>query len=341
MRRSCSRRSPASIPRDAVTTASAGEGAGRDYTRVPRPERPRGRAHRRRRARALRATARPPIAIVEAALDEHEAARGRDRRPGGHRDRLGQTSGTSEFEVLLYEFKADLNAYLAALGPGARCRRWPTLIAFNEENRDREMPYFGQEHLRPGAGEGPAHRRRPTATRSPRTGASRARRGSTRSMDAAPARRARRPDRRPGLARSTSSTATTASGGSSTPAGGRRLSAHHRAGRATSAACRSGISFFGRAWSEPTLIRLAYAFEQATKHRRPPRFLPTADLTLERLRAMLLGLRSVILHVDDRRQGEGLVREGPRVRALLLRAVLRGLQRGRLRARARPRPGGR
>jgi amidase len=36
-----------------------------------------------------------------------------------------------------------------------------------------------------------------------------------------------------------------------------------------------GISFFGRAWSEPTLIRLAYAYEQASKHRRPPQFIPT------------------------------------------------------------------
>ena len=36
-----------------------------------------------------------------------------------------------------------------------------------------------------------------------------------------------------------------------------------------------GISFFGRAYSEPTLIKIAYAYEQATKHRRAPQFIPT------------------------------------------------------------------
>ena len=40
-----------------------------------------------------------------------------------------------------------------------------------------------------------------------------------------------------------------------------------------------GISFFGRAWSEPTLIKIAYAYEQATKHRRPPTFARRADLS--------------------------------------------------------------
>ena len=39
-----------------------------------------------------------------------------------------------------------------------------------------------------------------------------------------------------------------------------------------------GMSFFGRAWSEPTLIKFAYAYEQATKHRKPPTFAATTDL---------------------------------------------------------------
>ena len=47
-----------------------------------------------------------------------------------------------------------------------------------------------------------------------------------------------------------------------------------------------GLSFFGRAWSEPTLVKLAFAFEQATKHRKAPKFLKTADLTRAYSRGM-------------------------------------------------------
>ena len=55
--------------------------------------------------------------------------------------------GDSEMEVLLYEFKADLNAYLESLGPGARVKSLAEIIEFNEQNRDREMPFFGQDIL--------------------------------------------------------------------------------------------------------------------------------------------------------------------------------------------------
>src|SRR5262249_22017233 len=55
------------------------------------------------------------------------------------------TYDDNELEVLLYEFKTDLNAYLGALGPGARVHSLDDVIAFNEANRDREMPFFGQD----------------------------------------------------------------------------------------------------------------------------------------------------------------------------------------------------
>ena len=52
-----------------------------------------------------------------------------------------------EYEVLVYEFKADLNAYLAGLGPKVSVHSLADVIAFNEANRDRVLPYFGQEHM--------------------------------------------------------------------------------------------------------------------------------------------------------------------------------------------------
>jgi amidase len=63
--------------------------------------------------------------------------------------------GDSEFEVLLYEFKADLQAYLAARGESAPYKTLAQLIEFNERHRDREMPYFGQEIFEMAVEKGP------------------------------------------------------------------------------------------------------------------------------------------------------------------------------------------
>src|SRR5207247_11203847 len=61
----------------------------------------------------------------------------------------------SELDVLLYEFKSDLNGYLASLGPTAPVRSLKEVIDFNEKNRDKEMPYFGQELMMKAEAKGP------------------------------------------------------------------------------------------------------------------------------------------------------------------------------------------
>ena len=78
------------------------------------------------------------------------------------------TYDASELEVLLYEFKADLNAYLGALGPGAKVHSLADVIAFNEANRDREMPFFGQELMLRAQKKGPLTEKAYQARRSPR-----------------------------------------------------------------------------------------------------------------------------------------------------------------------------
>jgi amidase len=65
------------------------------------------------------------------------------------------TYDDAELEVLLYELKADLNAYLATLGPSAPVRTLREVIAFNEREHEREMPYFGQELFLQAEAKGP------------------------------------------------------------------------------------------------------------------------------------------------------------------------------------------
>jgi amidase len=182
----------------------------------------------------------------------------------------------SEFEVLLYEFKADLNAYLAGLGPKVPVRSLKEIIAFNERNREKEMPYFGQEIFVMAEAKGPL-------TSRPYLAALRKnhRLARTLGIDAVVTKH-----RLDALVAPTGGPPWVIdcvngdhfSGGSSTPAAvagypNITVPAGYVFGLPV------GISFFGRAYSEPALIKIAYAYEQATKHRRPPRFLPTADLT--------------------------------------------------------------
>ena len=178
----------------------------------------------------------------------------------------------SEFEVLLYEFKADLNAYLASLGPRAPVRTLKQIIEFNERNREKEMPYFGQEIMLM------AQKKGPLSDRKYRTAlAANLRMSRAQGIDAVMEKH-----RLDALVAPTGSPAWLTDlingdhyiGASSTPAAvagypNVQVPAGHVHGLPV------GISFFGRAWSEPALIRFAYAFEQATKHRRPPQFLPT------------------------------------------------------------------
>lgn len=180
-----------------------------------------------------------------------------------------------EFEVLLFEFKADLNKYLASLAPGDHPRTLKDLIDFNERNRDREMPYFGQELFTKAEAKGPltdpAYRKALSSSKLL---------SQAQGIDAVMLKH-----RLDAIVAPTGGPAWTTdlvngdhfTGGSSTPAAvagypNVQVPAGYVYGLPV------GISFFGRAFTEGILIRLAYAYEQATKHRQPPRLLPEANL---------------------------------------------------------------
>ncbi|MFN2567402.1 MAG: amidase [Gemmatimonadaceae bacterium] len=181
----------------------------------------------------------------------------------------------SEFEVLLYEFKTDVNVYLAGLGARAPNRSLADLIAFNERNRDREMPFFGQEIFVM------AQKKGPLTTRAYRLALAKNHRLSrTLGIDAVLAKH-----RLDAIVAPTGSPAWPTdllngdhfTGGSSTMA----AVAGYPSITIPAGFVRGlpvGISFFASAYSEPTLIKLAYALEQALKARAAPRFLPTLDL---------------------------------------------------------------
>jgi amidase len=183
--------------------------------------------------------------------------------------------GDSEYEVLLYEFKADLNKYLATTGANVPVKSLKDVIEFNEKHRDREMPWFGQEHLLKAEAKGPL-----TELKYRQALARNHRLSRSQGIDAALQKH-----RLDALIAATDGIAWPIdllngdhfSGGCSTPPAVSGYP-HITVPAGFVYGLPVGLSFFAGAWSEAKLIRFAFAFEQATQHRRPPKFLPTAQL---------------------------------------------------------------
>lgn len=177
-------------------------------------------------------------------------------------------------EVLTYDFKPNINDYLSQLPAKFPVRSLADLIAFNEKHKDREMPYFGQDLLQRSLDRGPRSEKRYQDAR-----AKCLRLGKTEGIDAVLAMHNASAIVAPSL----------------TPA----FLTDWVAGDGFSSACTIpacvsgyphitvpagfvrglpvGLSFFGAAWSEPVLLKLAYGFESVSKARRKPAFAPTVD----------------------------------------------------------------
>ena len=179
----------------------------------------------------------------------------------------------TENDVLQYEFKTDLNTYLASAPAAVKSRTLADLIKFNEEHRAQEMPFFGQEIFEQSEKRGPL-----TDKKYRDALAKNHRLARTEGIDAT-------------LAKHKVDAIIAPTGG---PVWATDLvNGDHFTGGYSSASAVAGyphitvpaglafglpvgLSFFGGAWSEPALIKFAYAFEQGSKARQKPRFLPTA-----------------------------------------------------------------
>jgi amidase len=183
---------------------------------------------------------------------------------------LGEVEGV----VLYYDFKADLNAYLSGLGDGAAVHSLEELIQFNEKNRERVMPFFGQEHMLKAQAKGPLTEEAYVKALEKMHRLSR--------MDGIDA--VMKKHKLDALAAPTADPAwlvdfvngDTGGGSGCTSMPATSGYPHITVPAGLVSGMPVGISFFGAAWSEPVLIRLAYAFEQATHARRSPEYRKTA-----------------------------------------------------------------
>jgi len=258
-------------PRDPATRAAA-QHARRDYTRFLDPQGLHGA--RLGVARNMLGSDARLARILEACLDvlKRSGAVVIDPADVPNFDRFGP----GEIEVLLFEFKADLNRYLAGRGPKARVRSLKDVILFNEDHRAQVMPLFGQERMTEAEAKGPL------SSKKYREALARNRRLTRgQGLDAVIKKHrldaivcisgglAWTVDRVNGDPRSWDMESTSPPAVAGYP--------HLTVPAGYVAGLPVGLSFIARAWQEPVLIRLGYAFEQASRVRRPPTFLPSVE----------------------------------------------------------------
>jgi amidase len=183
--------------------------------------------------------------------------------------------GAGEIIVLLFELKAGLNQYLAERAMKDGPRTLADVIKFNEANRATEMPYFGQDHFIEAEAKGPL-----TTKVYLDALAKNQRLAREQGIDAV-AKKLKldafiAPSRTPAWLTDLVNGDSSSHSCSGLPAVAGYP--HITLPMGYIHGLPVGISFFGTAWSEPKLISLAYAFEQLTKFRRPPKFPGTVDL---------------------------------------------------------------
>jgi amidase len=254
-------------PRDAATNASQGKALG-DYARFLDPDGLKGA-----RIGVSRSDFGFNVRVDKLMADAIDVLKkgGAEIVDPANLDGMKQVGGT-ELEILLFELKADLNAYLASLGPEAPVKTLKDVIDFNEKHADTELVHFGQELFVEAEKKGPLSDPKYVA------GLKKIQRlAREEGIDAVMTRH-----KLDAILTPTNAPAWTTdhlngdhfTGGSSAPAA---IAGYPN----ITVPCGNvgglpvGISFFGRAWSEPVLIKIAFGYEQATKHRRAPTFIPS------------------------------------------------------------------